>query len=401
MPFDLTNAPATFQSFVNKILTERLDLSVIVYLDDIVIYSKNETQHVENVKWILSRLREHKLFLNMKKCKFFKDSIEFLNFIVSPKGVQMQQDKIETIQNWPAPRNVSEILGFLGLCNFYRRFIKNFSKLTLPLTSMLKKSAELHKKETKRKRNRSRSHSRKRLPNEFLTPEAFESFKRLRKAFMETPVLQHFDPARPIRVKTDASDKAIGRILCQPDDKGHWHPVAYFSRKMIPAECNYEVHDKKLLAIVFAFKHWRHYLEGTRHQVLVLTNHRNLSRFMTTTKLSPRQVRWAQELSRYNFVIDYRPGSKNPADGLSRRPDHMTTTEDEIEGNRQILTRLRQSLQTNSDGFSTYVDEVRTTMLEPNENEIPACELLEESEENSPSSDLLPALDTSDVITNE
>ena len=403
LPFGLTNASATFQGFVNKILAERLDLTVIVYLDDIVIYSMDREQHIKDVKWVLSRLREHKLYINMEKCKFFKDSIDFLGFVVSSKGVQMQQDKIDAIQKWPAPRNVSEILGFLGLCNFYRRFIKGFSKLALPLTSMLKGSTELHKKGSKRKRNRSRSRSRsrERLPNEFLTPEAFEAFKRLRKAFMEASILQHFDPARPIRVETDASDKAIGGILCQPDDKGHWHSIAYFSRKMIPAECNYEVHDKEFLAIVFAFKQWRHYFEGAREQVLVLTDHRNLSRFMTTTKLSSRQVRWAQELSRYNFVIDYRPGSKNPADGLSRRPDHMTITEEEIEENRQILARLRRSLQTSSDEFRICVSEVRATLLKPNESGESACDLFEESGEDSPSGDFLNALDTSDVIADE
>ena len=368
LPFGLTNAPATFQSFVNKILAERLDLCVIVYLDDIVIYSMDRKQHIEDVKWVLQRLKEHKLFINNDKCKWFTDSIEFLGFVVSPKGVQMQKDKIDAIQDWPAPKNVSEILGFLGLCNFYRRFIKSFSKLALPLTSMLKGSADLHKKGIKRKRavSRSRSRSRERVPNSFLTPEAFEAFKLLRQAFLEAPILRHFDPTRRIRVETDASDKAIGGILCQPDDEGHWHPVAYFSRKMIPAECHYEVHDKELLAIVFAFKQWRHYLEGAREKVLVLTDHRNLSRFMTTTKLSPRQVRWAQELSRYDFIIDYRPGTKNPADGLSRRPDHMVVSEEEVENNRQILNQLRRSLQANSLEFRACIGAVQAAMQKPN-----------------------------------
>ena len=401
MLFDLTNASATFQNFVNKILIERLDLSIIVYLNDIIIYFKNEAQHVENVKWILNRLKEHKLFFNMKKCKFFKNNIEFLSFIVSSKEIQMQQDKIETIQNWSASKNVFEILEFLELCNFYKRFIKNFNKLTLSLIFMLKKSAKLHKKKTKKKRNRSKNHNKERLPNEFLTSEIFESFKRLRKTFMKIFVLQHFDPTRLIRVKTDVSNKAIKRILCQSNDKNHWHSIVYFSRKMIFAKCNYEIHDKKLLIIVFAFKHWRHYLKEAREQILVLTNHRNFNRFMITTKLSFRQVRWTQKLSRYNFVIDYRSGSKNSANDLSKRSDHMTIIENEIENNRQILTRLRQSLQTNSNEFSTYVNEVRTTMLKLNENENPACELLEKSEKNSSSNDLLDASDTSDVIINE
>ena len=403
LPFGLTNAPATFQSFVNKLLAERLDLCVIVYLDDIVIYSMNREQHIEDVKWVLQRLKDNKLFINNDKCKWFTDSIDFLGFIVSPKGVQMQQDKIEAIQQWPAPKNVSEIQGFLGLCNFYRRFIKNFSKLALPLTSMLKGSAELHKRGIKRKRTpgRSRSRSRERSPNDFLTPEAYEAFKHLREAFLKAPILQHFDPARPIRVETDASDKAIGGILGQPDDKGHWHPVAYFSRKLIPAECNYEVHDKELLAIVFAFKQWRHYLEGAREQVLVLTDYRNLSRFMLTTKLTPRQVRWAQELSRYNFVIDYRPGSKNPADGLSRRPDHMTVTEGEVEQNRQILAQLRKSLQANT--IQACVGAVRAAMQKPNHRGVIAQIGGSYQRDDSPIGNSVPSetLAAPDVVTDE
>ena len=388
--FGLTNASATFQSFVNKILAKRLDLCVIVYLDDIVIYSMNREQHIENVKWILQRLKKHKLFINIDKCKWFTDSIDFLRFVVFSKKMQMQEDKIETIQNWPISKNVSEILKFLGLCNFYRRFIKNFSKLALSLTAMLKGSAKLHKKENKRKRSQSRNRSRNKLSNEFLTSEVFKAFKRLRKTFLETSILQHFDPAKSIRVEIDASDKAIGEILDQSDDKNHWHFVIYFSRKMISAKCNYEIHDKKLLAIVFAFKQWRHYFEKTRKQVLVLTNHRNLSRFMTTTKLTFRQVRWAQKLSRYNFVIDYRPGSKNFANGLSRRFDHMTIIEEKIENNRQILTRLRQSLRTSSNEFQVCVNEIRASLM------------LDENEKNSSTDDFLNASDEeSDVIIDE
>ena len=186
-----------------------------------------------------------------------------------------------------------EILKFLELCNFYKRFIKNFNKLTLLLTFMLKKSTKLHKKESKRKRNRNKNRNRnkKRLSNEFLTFEIFEVFKRLRKTFMKTFILQHFDSTRLIRVKIDVSNKTIKKILCQSDDKDHWHSIIYFSKKMIFAKCNYKIHDKKFLIIIFAFKQWRHYLKKTKKQVFVLTNHRNLNRFMITTKLSLRQVR--------------------------------------------------------------------------------------------------------------
>ena len=369
--FDLTNAFATFQSFVNKILIERLNLTVIIYLNDIVIYFMNREQHIENVKWILSRLRDHKLFINMKKCKFFKNNIDFLDFVVFSKRVQMQQNKIDVIQKWSASRNVSEILKFLELCNFYRRFIKSFSKLTLFLISMLKESTKLYKKEIKRKRNRnrSRSRSRERLSNDFLTSEIYEAFKRLRNAFFKAFILQHFDSTRFIRVKIDVSNKTIDEIFCQSDDQNHWHSIIYFSKKMISAKCKYEIHDKKFLIIIFAFKQWRHYLKEAKKQVFVLTNHRNFSRFMFTTKLSFRQIRWTQELSRYNFVIDYRFDSKNSANDLSRRFDHMTIIEKKIESNRQILTRLRQFLQSSSNEFRICVNEIRATMLKLIDNE--------------------------------
>ena len=283
----------------------------------------------------------------------------------------MQQNKIDVIQKWSASKNVSKILKFLELCNFYRRFIKSFNKLTLSLISMLKESTKLHKKRIKRKRNwnRSENRNRKRLSNDFLTSEIYEVFKRLRNAFLKASILQHFDSIRFIRVKIDVSNKTINEIFCQSDDQNHWHSIVYFSRKMISAKCNYEIHDKKFLIIVFAFKQWRHYLKETKKQVLVLTNHRNLNRFMFTTKLSSRQVRWAQELSRYNFVIDYRFDNKNSANDLFRRFDHMTIIEKEIENNRQILTRLRQSLQSNWNEFRICVNEVRTTVLKFIDNE--------------------------------
>ena len=150
MFFDFINAFATFQNFVNKILIERLNLSIIVYLNDIIIYFKNETQYVENIKWILKSFKKTQIFFNMKKCKFFKNNIEFLNFIVSSKKMQMQQNKIEIIQNWFAFKNVFEIFEIFELCNFYKRFIKNFNKLTLFLIFMLKKSTKFHKKNLKK-----------------------------------------------------------------------------------------------------------------------------------------------------------------------------------------------------------------------------------------------------------
>ena len=192
----------------------------------------------------------------------------------------------------------------------------------------------------------------------FLTPEARSAFNRLRLAFTKAPILQHFDPECHIRIETDASGYAIGGVLSQlasgtsldgvvtKADLGQWHPVAFFSRKMIPAETRYETHDGELLAIVEAFKTWRHYLEGCKHEVLVLTDHNNLRRFMDTKSLSSRQVRWAQELSRYHFQINYCQGKANAAaDALSRFPQRSQDEENELRAeNGRILHRLQNSL---------------------------------------------------------
>ena len=136
--------------------------------------------------------------------------------------------------------------------------------------------------------------------------EIFETFKFLKQTFLKTFIFRHFDSIRRIRVKIDVSNKIIKKILCQSNDEKHWYSIIYFSRKMISTKCHYEIHDKELLIIVFVFKQWRHYFEKIKKKVFVLTNHRNLNRFMTTTKLSFRQIRWIQKLSRYDFIIDYR-----------------------------------------------------------------------------------------------
>ena len=189
----------------------------------------------------------------------------------------------------------------------------------------------------------------------------------MRQAFTKALILRHFDPECHIRIETDASGYTIGRVLSQltsdhltfDQDQGQWHPVAYFSRKMIPAETRYETHDGELLAIVEAFKTWRHYLEGCKHEVLVLTDHNNLRRFMDTKSLSSRQVRWAQELSRYHFRIDYRQGKANgAADALSRYLQQSTEEEETLQAkNVKILYRLKSSLTNASlSSLSTSVE---------------------------------------------
>ncbi len=302
----------------------------------------------------------------------------------------MEEEKIEVVRDWPEPQSARDIQVFLGFPNFYRRFIRNFNRIAVPLTSMLRttnkstgnetqstqaenqdalgatdrggsgrvgrsfenlsiavKSAESKKpKLTKSKKS---DLVKATSETDFLTLEAKKAFIHLRKAFIKAPILMHFDPKCHIYIETNALGYAIGGVLSQmtsdqyssghvthedpnsdfpKSEIGQWHPVAFFSRKMIPAETRYKTYDQELLAIVEAFKTWRHYLEGCKYEVLVLTNHNNLRRFMDTKSLSFCQVRWAQELSRYHFRIDYRQGKANAtADALSRFPQRSQAEE--------------------------------------------------------------------------
>jgi hypothetical protein len=300
MPFGLTNAPASFQSYANDCLREFLDIFCIVYLDDVLVYSQTLEEHIAHVKRVLSRLREYGLTCKLSKCEFHSTSTSFLGFIVSPDGISMEPDRVVAIMEWPVPTSVHDVQIFLGFANFYRRFIRGYSAITAPITSLLRKNQRFE-----------------------WSSQAQEAFEELKRRFTSAPILRHFDPDLPIRLHTDASSFAISGILSQlrPEDS-QWHPVAFFSRKCIPAECNYGIPDLEMLAIVEAMRHWRHYLEGSHHPIQVLSDHKNLTTFMSTKVLNRRQARWAELLADYDFVLIPIPGTKNPADGPSRRPDY-------------------------------------------------------------------------------
>jgi hypothetical protein len=284
---------------MNDILRDMLDAGTVVYIDDILIYSETEEQHVELVREVLSRLEKHSLAIEPEKCFWHQEKVDFLGYVVSAKGIEMATDKVETILKWREPQNVTEVQSFLGFANFYRRFIQDYSKVAKPLTDLTSKSLEWN-----------------------WTRECKMAFKLLKRRFTSAPILVHYDPDLPIVVECDASDFAIGAILSQKvNDK--WHPVAFYSRKMNKAEINYEIHDKELLAVTAAFKEWRRYLEGAKHQITVYTDHRGLEWFANNRPINRRQARWALELDGYDFVIVYRPGVRNgKPDALSRRSEY-------------------------------------------------------------------------------
>ena len=234
MPFGLSNAPGAFQCFMNDVFADMLDVCVVVYLDDILIYSSDKATHRKQVKEVLRRLRKHGLYAKPEKCEFDRESVEYLGYILSPAGLTMASDKIQTIQDWPEPRRVKDIQSFLGFANFYRRFIYNFSDITVPLTRL----------------------TRKNVPFLFGDAER-EAFNYLKSAFSSAPILTHWIPDRPIIVETDASDYALVAILSIELENGEIHQVAFHSRSFNPTELNYNVHDKELFAIFEAFRIWR------------------------------------------------------------------------------------------------------------------------------------------------
>ncbi|KAL0170112.1 hypothetical protein M9458_034708, partial [Cirrhinus mrigala] len=298
MPYGLANAPSVFQDFMHEIFREYLDKFLVIYIDDILIYSPSLQEHRLHVRKVLSKLREFHLFLKAEKCTFHQSHTQFLGYHIDASGVSMDNSKVEAIVNWPAPSTVKELQRFLGFSNFYRRFIDNFSILASPLTSLLKGK-----------------------PRTLTwTPEATHAFERLKKAFTSAPILVHPDPQRPFVVEVDASTTGVGAILSQQQgDPPQLKPCAYFSKKFNPAEKNYDIGNRELLGIKLALEEWRHWLEGSIHQFQVLTDHKNLQYLCDAKRLNPRQARWALFFTRFQFSISYRPGSKNVrADALSR-----------------------------------------------------------------------------------
>jgi hypothetical protein len=295
IPEGLSNAPAAFQRFMNDIFADLLDISVIVYLDDILVYSDDPSQHTAHVREVLRRLRKYGMYARIEKCYFGVDTVEYLGYVLSPEGLSMDDSKVETIKNWPIPRKVKDVQSFLGFANFYRRFISHYSDIVIPLTRLTRKGVAWDFNE-----------------------QCLTAFETLKSAFVSAPVLSHWYPDAEMIVETDASDYAIAAILSIFTDDKDLHPVAFHSRTLDSSELNYDTHDKELLAIHEAFRTWRRYLEGSATPVSVITDHKNLEYFSTTKLLSRRQARWSERLAPFNFVIRFRPGK------LGTKPDALT-----------------------------------------------------------------------------
>ncbi|KAI2657431.1 Transposon Tf2-8 polyprotein [Labeo rohita] len=284
MPYGLSISPSVFQTFMNEVFWEFLHQFVVVYIDDILIYSRNLVDHCQQV---------------LEKREFHQSSVQFLGYVISAEGVQMDQEMVQAIQEWPTPSTIKELKRFLGFSNFYRRFINGYSMITTQLTSLLRGK-----------------------PKHLVwNPAAHEAFHRLKSIFCTAPLLRHPDPDLPFRAEVDASTSGVEAVLSQAvSDPPLFHPCAYFFRKLTMAEQNYDVGNRELLAIKLALEEWRHWLEGSVHQFTIITDHKNLQYLREAKCLNPRQACRALFLTRFNFKITYRPGTKNTkADALSRQ----------------------------------------------------------------------------------
>ncbi|CAI7891433.1 unnamed protein product [Closterium sp. NIES-54] len=304
MPFELTNAPATFQAEMNHILRPLLDECVVVYLDDILIYSRDMKQHIEHLRRVFEILRWEKFYVKLSKSEFDLKKVQFLGHMVSAQGVHVDPKKIEAVRTWKTPENVKELQQFLGFANYYNLFVPQYAKISTPLTNLLKKNTPFKWEDVHQ-----------------------QAMEQLKTALTSAPVLILPDPKKDYVIEADASDRVVGAVLMQDQRKG-LQPIAYLSKKLHGAQLNYPIHNKEALAIITAFKTWRCYLEGRK--TTVYTDHCSLKYLKMQPTLSRRQVRWIDFLeTHFDYDIVYKPGHKNKADALSR-PGHVAAIQ--IEG---------------------------------------------------------------------
>eukprot|EP00117_Sycon_ciliatum_P021717 scpid58990/ scgid18952/ Retrotransposable element Tf2 155 kDa protein type 1 len=288
MGFGLTNAPATFMGLMNDVLRHFLRKCIVVFLDDILVFSRTWTEHLDSV---LSALEEAQLYCKRAKCEFAAPSMKFFGHIISGETIGPDPEKLQAVDACSPPQSVSEIRRFLGFANYFRRFIKEYTSIARPLETLTGK------------------HSR------FVWCSAQQNaFDMLKQALVSAPVLRLADVARPFRVVTDASDTAIGGVLLQQED-GDWLPVAYSSRRLRPEEVNYTAMERETLAVVHALRVWKLYLFK---RFEVITDNQGVKYLGTKTNVSKREARWIDFLADFNFSIVHRPGKENIADALSR-----------------------------------------------------------------------------------
>ena len=305
MPFGLANAPATFQRLMGIVLAG-LPLSVCMdYIDDILVVGSTFEEHLTNLEKVLERLRGAGLRLKPAKCDLVKGQVKYLGFMVSAAGVAADPEKVRAVEKFPRPDSVKKLRSFLGLTSYYRRFIPAYARIATPLYELTKKG----------------------VPFEW-TPAQEDAMSRLKRLLVEAVTLQTPDFTKPFRLETDASLEGLGAVLAQETANGIVRPLAYASHTVRGAEKNYSVTELEALGVIWAVKHFRHYLYG--HRCTIVTDHQALKSILNTPQPSGKLAQWGLILQELNVEIVYRAGKKNAnADALSRNPVHEPTTNDE------------------------------------------------------------------------
>ncbi|CAM8951058.1 unnamed protein product [Rhodiola kirilowii] len=316
MPFGLTNAPATFQAAMNELFRPQLRRHVLVFFDDILIYSKSWTDHLLHLHEVLSILNQQCYFAKAAKCDLARAKIQYMGHIISAQGVGVDPEKVSAIQGWPTPATVKQLRSFIGLAGYYRRFIKHYAHITSPLTDLLCKDAFLW------------------------SNQATIAFTKLKEALSQAPTLALPDFNTTFEVETDVSGWGMGAVLIQ-----RHKPLAYFSRQFTPTMQKASTYARELCALVSAVQKWRHYLLGGHF--IIHTDHQPLRAMMTQVIHTPEQQRWMAKLMGYDFEVVYKPGHDNqPADALSCLPGLSCLTVTHCsKPELSILRTLRLALQ--------------------------------------------------------
>ena len=290
----LTNAPAVFQSVMNDVFRPHLGKSILIYLDDILVFSRTLEEHAHHIDEVLTLMQQNNLFAKLKKCDFCKPELKYLGHIISKDGIKVDPAKISKVLEWPTPKSTKELLSFLGLTGYFQKFIQDYSSIIAPLDHL-----------------RTWAHTW----TEFSPwgEEQQQAFEKLKVAMSSAPVLQLPDPTKPYTVFCDASLYGIGAILMQDD-----HPVAYLSKKFTKEQINYSTYEQEFTAVVIALDTWRCYLEG--NHFTLCTDHEPLTYYNSQPQLNRRQARWLNRMSGFDFTWKHIKGTTNPSDPLSRYP---------------------------------------------------------------------------------
>ncbi|KAK8946881.1 hypothetical protein KSP39_PZI007254 [Platanthera zijinensis] len=343
MPFGLSNAPSLFMDLMHRTFREYLDLFVIVFIDDILIYSQSEEDHANHLRLVLHTLRKNKLYAKFSKCEFWLSSVTFLDHVVSGEGIAVDPSKIVAIREWPVLSSVAEVRSFLRLAGYYKRFVENFSKITLPLTTLTRNDHKF-----------------------IWMPECARAFEELKSRLTATPILTSSCGQDGFEVYSDESGSGLGCVLLQ-----FGKVIAYGSRQLKVHERNYPVHNLELAAVIFALKLWRHYLYGVK--VDISTDHKSLKYLLDQKDLNMRQRRWMKFLGDYTFQIHYTPGKRECSRGCLESSDsgkgknatadaclNWTEVQCDLADRVQQATELDESLQRyaaeNADSRFSFID---------------------------------------------